>query len=232
MSTSSIKKRIKDIFHLTLGPSASFSRTNHMIPETHTATGVNHFKGKLYETFVLSQLLKKLTNDEGFTFELRNGTSHLRLRPNPGMINRSYSWIDAFKGGNKIGEIWTSVEFASLSHLSSGRTNYNPGDYHELDIGFYMGVPNGHPSCDSVIIGIECKNTGMKKSILREVLGLRRELSVLTGPVPTMFISRGWTSVPAVFPSLLMLYCTDSAVSNYADPGAIFGIDFHYQTMK
>lgn len=235
MRTATIKRNIRDAFHKNLGPSASYSRTSHLIPKANSINSANLFKGKLYEVYVLSLLIQKLADDEGYTFQLQNGSSVLRMRPSPGELNRRYSWIDVFDGIAKIGEIWTSVEFATLSYSKSSRVGigcYHLGDYHELDIGFFKDTPTvPHPSHDSVIIGIECKNTSMKKSILREVLGLRRELSLLGSSIATGFSKKEWKEVPANPPSLLMLYCTDSSVNNYTDPGDYFGIQLKHKSM-
>jgi hypothetical protein len=65
--------------------------------------------------------------------------------------------------------------------------------------------------------------------LLREILGVLRELSFLHVPVPTRFVKWPRSNVPADPPSSLPVFCTDASVSNYADPGDVFGIDFIHE---
>ena len=84
---------------------------------------------------------------------------------------------------------------------------------------------------DELWLGIECKNTGYQKGLLKEILGIRRELSLLSNSKLTRF--RVWprTTVPADPASCLLVYSTDANVSDYAAPGEVFGIDFIYDPM-
>ena len=89
----------------------------------------------------------------------------------------------------------------------------------------------GRPPHDTVWLGVECKNTGYEKGLLKEILGIRRELSLLTDEKSTKFSSWSRSSVPADPPSCLLVYATDAGVLDYAAPGTVFGIDFVHESM-
>jgi hypothetical protein len=80
------------------------------------------------------------------------------------------------------------------------------------------------------LLGVECKNTGYSKDLLRSILGVRRELSYITDrPRPTAFAQWPHATVHANPPSCLLVYSTDPKVKSYASPGDVFEIDFfHY----
>jgi hypothetical protein len=103
------------------------------------------------------------------------------------------------------------------------------GDYHELDLAITDSGVSGRPSHSQIWLGVECKNTGYTKGLLKEILGIRRELSLLQNDRPTRFNSWPRTSVPAEPPSCLLVYSTDAAVNNYSSPGSVFGIDFYHE---
>jgi len=76
---------------------------------------------------------------------------------------------------------------------------------------------------------VECKNTGYTKDLLKSILGIRRELSLLRDDQRTRFSKWPRRLVPADPPSCLLVYSTDSAVLDYASPGEVFGIDFVHE---
>jgi hypothetical protein len=227
MSTRAVKNRIKGIFerHLIIGE----GRARRLLP----IAGVNSpglFKGKLYEMYVLGIVLQNLS--PSFSFQLRNGGASFHMRQSPGPINKDFTWIDVFEivSNTKVGEIWTDVEFRTLSSQSGlGNT---AGEFHELDVGFYHGeqADGTRPSFVQVRLGVECKNTNMGKGILRQVLGLRRELSYIDDSKPT---GLPWpsTHIEADPPSALMLFCTDGDILKYSHPGGKFSINFEHRSM-
>jgi hypothetical protein len=85
------------------------------------------------------------------------------------------------------------------------------------------------PSAHTIWLGVECKNTGYTKNLLKEILGIRRELSLLKSSRSTRFSNWPRSSVPAEPLSCLMVYSTDQAVSGYSGPGGVFGIDFVHE---
>jgi len=185
--------------------------------------------GKLYEAHVLSLVIEKLSVQEGYRVVLKN-SAFLPLKSAPGPINRRYAYFELWRDRTLCAEIWTDVEFLSLSCSQRGNASApGKGDYHELDIIVAEPGLSGRPAHSSIWLGVECKNTGYTKNLLKEILGIRRELSLLQNSQSTQFSSWPRTSVPADPPSCLMVYSTDQAVSGYSSPGQVFGIDFVYE---
>jgi len=201
---------------------ASSHKAYSLVPSSLTS-------GKLYEAHVLSLVLKRLNQDENFRIVLMNST-FVPLKSAPGPINPSYPHFDLFQRGSKVAELWTDIEFLSLSYdRSGGSAKPTPGDYHELDIVIVEPGSTGRPTHKSIWLGVECKNTGYNKDLLRSILGVRRELSLLQDDRPTNFANWPRSMVPADPPSCLIVYSTDSAVLSYTAPGRIFGIDFFHE---
>lgn len=181
--------------------------------------------GKLYEAWVLCEVLERLRGDEGYTIVLRQGR-RVTLKASPGPINRSYAHFELNGSGRPLLELWTDVEFMSLSHRGRGSPPVSRGDFHELDLVVVPAGTTGRPRHDEILIGIECKDTGYQKHLLRAVLGVRRELSLLVSNAVTGFNRWPRSTVPADPPSCLLVYCTDPAVVDFQAAGGFFGIDF------
>jgi len=185
--------------------------------------------GKLYEAHVLSLVLERLATEEGYQITLVN-SRYLPLKSSPGPVNRGYPHFELRRGPTLVAELWTDVEFTALSHARRGAPPaLLRGDFHELDIVVTEPGVSGRPRHAQVWLGVECKNTGYTKGLLKEILGIRRELSYLHELQPTRFRQWPRTQVPADPPSCLMVYSTDPAVAEYASPGEIFGIDFRHE---
>ena len=183
--------------------------------------------GKMYEAFVLAKIAEQLATREDMELRLVNG-NNIALKSAPGPINRRFPRIDAKRNGTTVAELWTDVEFLSWSYWMRA-TGEAPtrGEYHELDILMVDPGVLGRPSPDRIWLGVECKNTGYGKNLLREILGIRRELSLLHGAEkPTRFLRWPRSHVAANPPSCLAVYCADRGVEDYAIPGETFGIDF------
>ncbi len=186
--------------------------------------------GKLYEAYALGLIARQLANCEGDQLILVNG-SYLPLKSTPGPINRSYPHIQVVRSRTVVAEIWTDIEFLSMSHCMRPRCSPQKGEYHELDIAIVDPNLTGRPRHDCIWLGAECKNTGYHKGLLKEVLGVRRELSLLTDQKPTRFRKWPRAVVPCDPSSCLLVYSTDSAVSEYSRPGEVFGIDFFHEEL-
>ena len=222
MTRDQIQRQLQDVFSRHLG--ASSATTDRLVP-----SGL--LSGKLYEAYVLSRVVEQLASREGCSLILRGGTK-IKLKTSGGPINRQYPRIEVYRSGNCIAELWTDVEFLSLSYCSGGKGRpLTAGDFHELDIVITRAGVSGRPEYQDIWLGVECKNTGYQKGLLREILGIRRELSLLVEPQPTNFRSWPRTMVPANPSSCLLAYSTDPNVTEYAAPGTIFGIDFVYEPM-
>lgn len=222
MSAVKIKKRLSNAFSRLLG--VSKTRASQLLPTNLTS-------GKAYEAHVLSVVCEELKRKEGCSLILKNG-SKVVLKTGGGGINRNYPWIEVRKNGNPIGEIFTDIYFTSMSYSIRGASGKpTPGEYHELDIVMTMFGASGMPKHDEILIGVECKHTEYKKSLLKEILGVRREMGFLSRAIPTIFSKWPLTSVPSNPPSCLLVYCSSNKVSNYSKPGSTFGIEFFHETM-
>jgi hypothetical protein len=220
MTAEEIRNRIDEAFRKYLV--ASDDASLDVIPKALTA-------GKLYEAYVLGLVAQKLTWEEGYKLRLVN-SNYLALKSAPGPINRKFPRIELLSSGRCVAELWTDIEFLSLSY-SRRLGSTQKGDYHELDIVVVEPGLQGRPSHDKIWLGIECKNTGYSKNLLKEILGIRRELSFLQGGRQTRFHNWPRRKVPADPPSCLLVYSTDKAVSEYSSPGNMFGIDFFYEAL-
>ena len=221
MKKSDIKKKLRALLrkHLLAQPGAVRS----LVPSTVT-------DGKLYEAHVLSLVVEKLAVQEKYALVLTGG-SKVQLKSSPGPINRKYPRIDLRKNGILRAELWTDVEFLSLSHAARGLSTTTLGDFHELDLLIVEAGQSDRPTHDKVWLGVECKHTSYQKGLLKEILGIRRELSLLTDLQPTQFSTWPRPRVPADPPSCLLVYSTDPSVKNYEAPGSIFGIDFVHEPL-
>jgi hypothetical protein len=221
MNKAKIRKELESAFkkHLSIPPKT----VSGLVPGSVT-------DGKLYEAYVLSKTVAKLANDEAFSLVLVGG-SKLKLKSAPGPINRSYPHIELHRFGNCVAELWTDVEFLTLSHSQLAPSFPTKGSYHELDIVIVDAGSHGRPLHSAVWLGIECKNTSYQKGLLKEILGVRRELSLLTGPKKTRFSTWPCPYVPADPPSCLVVFATDPSVLEYSAPGDVFGIDFIHEPM-
>ena len=97
-----IKKAIKRF------ASASSSRAYSLVPQSLTS-------GKLYEAHILSIVIEKLSTQEAYQIRLIN-SRFIPLKSSPGPINRSYPHFQLWRGSNRVAELWTDVEFTSLSY--------------------------------------------------------------------------------------------------------------------
>ncbi len=221
MTKAELKDRITDIFE-NLFPTATTEEVD-LVPRSLT-------DGKLYEAYILTVIAERLSEDEDFDLTLVNG-NHLELKSKGGPINRSYPRIELSRSGTCEAEIWTDVEFLTLSFDGSGRSTPSKGDYHELDILVVDPGLTGRPRHSSIWLGVECKNTAYDKSLLREVLGVRRELSLLQWDKQTRFGTWPRSLVNAKPASCLLVYSSTPEVADYEDPGSLFGIDFFHEPL-
>jgi hypothetical protein len=188
--------------------------------------------GKTYEAWVLCRVLQHLHHDEGYDITLQE-SNMVRLKSAPGPINRGYAHFQLTRADGEDLEVWTDVEFLALSACSRSVPSMlaDRCDYHELDVVVVPTGAQGRPDVNAVRVGVECKNLAYQKDMLRALLGVRRELSLLSEETPTRFRSWPRTTVPANPPSCLLAYGTDPQILEYAPPGELFGIDFIYEPL-
>lgn len=192
-------------------------------------------EGKVYEAWVLTIVLERLRAIEGFKVTLVGG-SKVHLKSSGGPINFDYPRFVLTRPGTPALEVWTDVEFSSMSFAmaqSNGVAGSHPGKphKHELDIVVVPAGTSGYPAFEEIVIGVECKNTAFHKSMARAALGVRRELSLLHRDTPTYFAAWPRSVVPARPASILLVFATDPAVTDYNDAGGFYGVDFLHEPM-
>jgi len=221
MNKAAVKARITAALRKGIrGRKAALSE---LVPEAFTA-------GKVYEAYILGLLCQRLRLHEGLSC-LLVGSTKVMLKSSPGPINKAFPHIRVSKGAVHVADICTDIEFTSLSAYQQGKKILSQGEYHEIDIA--VVAPNAHarPHPDEVFLAVECKNTGYQKSLLREILGVRRELSLLSAANPTFFATWPRSNVPANPPSCIAVFSSDSSVLNYQALGLYFGIDFNHEQL-
>lgn len=226
MMTAAEIARIRGNITRTLQRNASVSpsRTNNLLP-------TKSLQGKLYEAHILSKICEQLVTQEGCRISLVGG-SILTLRQKGGLINRAYPYFEVWKGGNFFGELFTDLYFSTLSYQLRGAPPIKSyGDYHELDIALLKPNQSGYPSHTEVMLAVECKNTSIKKSIIRELLGFRRELSFLQNVRPSNFSVWPTSTTPSDPNSVHMLYCSDNRIKRYLNNLSQFGIILQHERM-
>ena len=218
-TTASIKARIDTIL-------AGFGAPSSLTPSKLVT-------GKMYEAWALANVLQHLRRKEGMLVKFVNSHSGKGgLRASGGPIDRSFFHFRATSHGHEF-EIWTDIEFTTYSADARGSLppTGEPAseDRHELDIVMVhsanMRKPR-YPRFDEIIWGVECKHTKFEKHMARAVLGVRRELSLLSPALHTGLPHWSTGTVPAHPPSILTVYSTSSNVESYKGAGKTFGIDF------
>jgi hypothetical protein len=110
----------------------------------------------------------------------------------------AYPHFDLFRSAARVAELWTDIEFLTMSYDTAGAfTPPTSGNYHELDIVVIDPGPTGRPSHSCIWLGMECKNTGYTKELLKSILGIRREMSLLRSSSRTHFSKWRRQMVPA-----------------------------------
>lgn len=187
--------------------------------------------GKVYELYVLSRLVAELRH-RGFSLRLVG--SDIRFKAAPGLISANDPHFEVFAPGTAgpVFKIFMDIEFRTLGAGQSGATS--KCSYHEIDIVVVTPLATGRPAYTDIALGIECKaHENFTKGIVKQALGIRRELSLLAQPALSTLsayqIGRH-VRVPADPPSEFWLAYIDPKGSQYQTSPAVFGIQFkHWQ---
>jgi hypothetical protein len=183
--------------------------------------------GKVYELYVLAELLRELRS-RGYLITFSNPGSTLKFKAGPGLLKQQDPHFDISKKADQTEcyQIFVNVEFKTLGTQGiSAAPDYSAR--HELDIGVFSHGLSGYPQHTKVALGIECKAVGkLTKQVVRGVLGLRRELSLLCEPIPSV-LSAG-RKQPANPPSELRLVTTDPRVDTYIQSPLTFGVELQW----
>jgi hypothetical protein len=223
-----IKEEISDTFD------GHVSGTPASIPSMFPTSKIG---GKLYEAHVLSQVCEQLASVENFDLRLSRGNK-VRLKSSPGQINRSYPCIQLRNpGGSGVeAEMWTDVEFVGLSYQLRGGSpsQADRSDWHELDILVTEnGLANGsRPKHSEIWLGVECKYRDFSKGFLKEMLGVRRQMSYIKrASCDTKFDHWPDDTVTESPPSCLLLYCRDQKIDSYTEAPEQFDIHMIHSSL-
>ncbi|WP_284180398.1 hypothetical protein [Rhabdaerophilum sp. SD176] len=188
--------------------------------------------GKIYELYCLVRTLDWLKSAYPVTIRFKGST--VDFKASPGNIDRSKSYFE-IAGLGRMLELHTDIEIQTLGSALSGGTGDKSG-YHEIDLVLIdHNVPDGQqPTHEQLFLGVECKaHTVFKKSIIRQVLGVRREISFFQESECKLELKFGginkrrMKSNPA---SLYWLAFTDARGLNYSQSPGIFEIEFKHWT--
>lgn len=194
--------------------------------------------GKIYELYCLARTLEWLRSTYGVSIRLV-GTV-VNFKASPGNIDRSRSYFVVAKHGEFF-ELHTDIQVQTLG-ASNTRGWVGKSGYHEIDLVLIdPNVLDGDmPQHSDVALGVECKsNAKFEKGIVKQVLGIRRELSLLSNLTPSKLdrlfgptIHLGGYSpfVKADPASLYWLTYIDQSGDDYAVSPRFFSIEFkHWQ---
>lgn len=182
--------------------------------------------GKLLELYVLSEVLTELRSRHcPSTFK---GSSFV-FKAGPGMIKLSDPHFEVQTPSGLLLRLFVDIEFRTL-----GSMGLSPDDSctHELDI-ILTPQTNGYPKHSEIWLGVECKSTAkFTKALVKEVLGVRRELGYLSGPHPSLLSLAGAhpkVDVPAANPAAeVWLAYLDPKGDNYRRSPEALGIQFRH----
>ena len=186
-------------------------------------------KGKLYEIYVLSQLVMDLSRRG---FRLAFSHSSLIFKGAPGKINANDPHFLVRPPQGPTCRLFVDIEFETLGvQLPNQAHTSDLSSHHELDLAV-VDTSQSYPVPAEVLLAVECKAVAiLKKSLIREALGLRRELSLLRPPTSSSLTRRGGSppiKVPADPPSEMWFAFADPAGNNYQCSPSQFGIEFRH----
>ena len=185
---------------------------------------------KAYELSALIEVMRKLkAYRPGLTFTLEHGTS-VKFREGGGPIHRKqWPYIRIDDGPRTVGELWVDIECLALSAGPKAKSlsGHLYGKCHELDIVLVPPGTDGRPMPREILLGVEAKHRQFNKALLKELLGVRREMTLLSKP--QCYPARHWFvwwdhKLPANPPSGLIAFCSSASIAKYDAPAEFWGI--------
>lgn len=195
----------------------------------------SHARGKVYELYVLTLVIHHL-QVLGYTISFSHPRGTVQFKSSPGLLKTTDPHFGVSRPGSRPSfDIYVDVEFQTLgSSLGPSTVNSDLSAHHEIDIGvFNHGLNNIRPAHVDVALAVECKAVvSLPKSVIRGMLGHRRELSFFTSPrssVPAQTVGSAEPYVPADPASEVWLVTTDANVSMYSNSPGAFGITCRHE---
>lgn len=187
----------------------------------------------LDKAYELSAMLDMMRSIRAFrptlTFQLRNGSAVGFQRHRGPIVRTATSHVAILENGGVVGEIWTDVECVAISAPTSAKFHLGHifGMGHELDIVVVKPRTNGRPLPNEILLAAEAKNRSFSKELLKQILGVRREMTMRRSHRPRS--PRHWFAwwtprLPANPPSGLIAYCSYPNIANYGGPANYWGI--------
>ncbi|MCF6446150.1 hypothetical protein [Nereida sp. MMG025] len=214
MNITDAKKAVEDFFN-THGSCAKTATSKAKV-------------GKVYELYCIAKTLEELKATYGVTVQFVGPA--VQFKASPGKIDRTKSYFIIERNGHRF-ELHTDIEVRTLGSTSAS-THTDLSAYHEIDIVVVPPSATDRPDHYDVLLGVECKaHANFGKGIVKQVLGIRRELSLLTDENPACLAHAfGFTSpmVPSYPPSEYWLAYIDPKGSNYSQSPGVFGIRFEH----
>ena len=189
-------------------------------------------KGKIYELYCLSRTVKELKSRYGL-FVIFNGKGRsIDFKASPGKLDRNKSYF-VLQGRMETFELHTDIEFLTLGiDLQANARPLDRSQYHEIDIMVLKAGVLGRPKFSHLALGVECKaHANFSKQTLKQVLGVRRELSLVDELQPTKLATASKLLVPRVRaapPSEYWLAYPDPGGNHYKESPNAFGIEFKH----
>jgi len=182
-------------------------------------------KGKLYELYVLAELVDHLAQ-RGFVFVFV-GTS-LQFKAAPGQIKLSDPHFELHAVGHSVHYLFVDIEFRTLGSTQQAVGDYS--GYHEVDL-IVVDRPRPHPLPHEIAFAVECKCVAkFGKKLIKEALGVRRELAFVQSAQPSILsqVSGPTVMVCAEPPSEFWLAHIDPAGGGYGQSPVAFGIEVRH----
>ena len=187
-------------------------------------------KGKVYELYCLARTVEFLDGLTGVSVWLEDGSTGTTVdfKSSPGMIDRNRSHFVVDGMGPEL-ELHTDIEVEALSSSLPG-VGGDLSAYHEIDLVLVEGARSGRrPQNHQIVLGVECKSqANFKKDVVRQVLGVRRELSFYRNPARRRLIPPhgGRPFIVADPLSEYWLAFVDPRGAQYRSGPAEFGVEF------
>ena len=183
-------------------------------------------QGKLYELYVLSELLIDLRRRG---FHLRFCGQTVKFKQAPGKIKVTDPHFLLTAPDSTRLWLFVDIEFETLGMADSTTTDLSRR--HEIDI-VLVDETWDYPEHNNILLAVECKSAAnFRKSFVKEALGIRRELSLLRHDVPSRLTRLGGRPevlVPAGPASEFWLAYVDAVGTRYSQSPSFFGIDFKH----
>ena len=192
-------------------------------------------KGKIYELYCLSRVIERLKQNK-FKISIRTQSRSIDFKASPGKIdrNKSYFIVNALQTSSTF-EIHTDIEIMAMEPVRRSQHMQEHKDRsacHEIDIVAIYPNLSGRPRYDKLILGVECKSdVHFRKSILKQILGIRRILSLHRKESLSLLakiVGRNSPIIRACPRSEYWLAYVDPKGDNYKHNPSLYDIKFHH----